>query len=172
MKQRVLRDDEDPLTGVKNFENFALFCRNKEREDGANKWVRPWITGWQASRLIWKESAQIRHMKRCIHSWCQISELVYYSNPFFPELQPLCCCPECFISMWIWLVTVCPLKGGWKAKGKTRKWKEKICNCVYLTPVHRAKNHSIGCNNTIKIVCYGLVRRSEEVKLCITLSAE
>lgn len=37
MKQRVLRYDEDPLTGVKNFENFALFCRNKEREDDENE---------------------------------------------------------------------------------------------------------------------------------------
>lgn len=36
MKQGVLRYDEDPLTGVKNFENFALFCRNEEGEDTVN----------------------------------------------------------------------------------------------------------------------------------------
>ncbi len=43
MKQRVLRYDEDPLAGVKNFENFALLCRNKEREDIVNG-VEGWIT--------------------------------------------------------------------------------------------------------------------------------
>lgn len=29
VEQRVLRDDEDSITGVKNFEHFALFCSNK-----------------------------------------------------------------------------------------------------------------------------------------------
>lgn len=43
VKQRVLRYDEDPLAAVKNFENFALVCRNKE-EDIVNG-VEGWITG-------------------------------------------------------------------------------------------------------------------------------
>lgn len=44
MKQRVLRYDEDSLTGVKNFENFALVCGNKEEDDIVNG-VEGWIAG-------------------------------------------------------------------------------------------------------------------------------
>lgn len=33
MKHGVLRYDEDLLIGVKDFEKFALFCRNKGGED-------------------------------------------------------------------------------------------------------------------------------------------
>lgn len=51
VKQRVLRYDEDPLAGVKNFENFALFCRNKEGEDIRNGGA---ITGLQSSKHICK----------------------------------------------------------------------------------------------------------------------
>lgn len=40
MEHGVLRYDEDPLAGVKNFENFALFCRNKG-EDSVNEAERP-----------------------------------------------------------------------------------------------------------------------------------
>lgn len=46
MKQRVLRYDEDILTGMKNFKNFALFCIRQRRKEET-------ITNEKATHSLW-----------------------------------------------------------------------------------------------------------------------
>lgn len=65
MEHGVLRYDEDPLAGVKDFENFALFCRNKG-EDSVNGTERPLGTHLPNTEKDMKHPRC--HMLKFVHS--------------------------------------------------------------------------------------------------------
>lgn len=89
MEHGVLRYDEDPLAGVKNFENFALFCRNKG-EDSVNGVERPLHTHLPNTE---------KDMK---HPRCHVLKIcAFCCSLLFPMCGPCSAVQSVLINTWI-----------------------------------------------------------------------
>ena len=108
VKQRVLRYDEDPAAGVKNLENFALFCGNKETGDIVNG-----VKG--KDHRSFKLPCKITHIR--INPCGNVCILVFC---LLPELQILVVLSKGFYKYMDLSWTSSTLRVGWKATWWTR----------------------------------------------------